>query len=60
VKCEAQVTAIVSDEFYQKTQVMIGEAIAAAELKSMIMEHSAELPVPAPVSAKRKVPNASS
>ena len=40
---EAQLTAIVLDEFYQKTQVMIGEAIAGSELEAMIKAHSSEL-----------------
>jgi len=43
---EAQVTGMVLNEFYEKTQVMIGEAIAGSEVASMIREHSAEL-VPA-------------
>ena len=42
---EAQVTAMVLDEFYQKTQVMIGEAISVSELKAMLKEHASELPV---------------
>jgi hypothetical protein len=41
---EAQLTAAVLDEFYQKTQVMIGEAIAASELAAMLKEHASELP----------------
>jgi hypothetical protein len=41
---EARVTAMVLDEFYQKTQVMIGEAIAASELVAMLKEHASELP----------------
>lgn len=41
---EAQITAIVLDEFYQKTQVMIGEAIAASEVALLMTEHAAELP----------------
>ena len=41
---EAQVTAMVLDEFYQKTQVMIGEAIAVSELDAMLREHSSDLP----------------
>jgi hypothetical protein len=41
---EAQVTAMVLDEFYQKTQVMIGEAISVSELSAMLREHSADLP----------------
>lgn len=40
---EAQVTGMVLDQFYQKTQVMIGEAIASSELAAMIREHSSEL-----------------
>lgn len=42
---EAQVTAMVLKEFYDKTQVMIGEAVAGSELAAMIREHSSELPV---------------
>jgi len=41
---EAQLTAMVLNEFYQKTQVMIGEAIAASELAAMIKEHASNLP----------------
>lgn len=41
---EAQITAAILDEFYQKTQVMIGEAIGASELLAMLKEHSSELP----------------
>jgi S1-C subfamily serine protease len=40
---EAQVTAMVLNEFYQKTQVMIGEAVAGSELAAMINEHSSEV-----------------
>jgi len=53
---EAQVTAMVLDEFYQKTQVMIGEAVAASEVAALLSEHSAELPTidrtPQPASGK--------
>ena len=41
---EAQITAMVLNEFYEKTQVMIGEAIAVSELKNMIKDHAQELP----------------
>jgi len=41
---EAQVTAMVLEEFYEKTQVMIGEAISASELVAVLKEHAAELP----------------
>ena len=41
---EAQLTAAVLDEFYNKTQIDIGEAIAASELKQFMQEHVAELP----------------
>jgi hypothetical protein len=41
---EAQLTAAVLDEFYDKTQVDIGEAIAASELRGCIKDHEAELP----------------
>jgi S1-C subfamily serine protease len=40
---EARVTAMVLDEFYQKTQVMIGEAIAVSELTALMKEKSSEL-----------------
>ncbi|HST79145.1 MAG TPA: serine protease [Verrucomicrobiae bacterium] len=41
---EAQVTGRVLGEFYQKTQVMIGEAVAASEVRALIREHKNELP----------------
>ncbi len=41
---EAQITAAVLEEFYEKTQVMIGEAISASELVAVLKEHAAELP----------------
>jgi S1-C subfamily serine protease len=41
---EAQVTAMVLNEFYEKTQVMIGEAVAGSELAAMMKEHTSELP----------------
>jgi hypothetical protein len=40
---EAEVTGMVLNEFYQKTQVMIGEAIAGSELAAVIRAHSSEL-----------------
>jgi len=40
---EAEVTGIVLNEFYEKTQVMIGEAIAVSELQAMLKEHSKDL-----------------
>jgi hypothetical protein len=40
---EARVTGWVLDEFYQKTQVMIGEAIAASELTALMKKKSSEL-----------------
>jgi len=40
---ESYITAVVLNEFYQKTQVMIGEAIAGSELAAMMKEHSSEL-----------------
>ncbi len=43
---ESQVTAMVLNEFYEKTQVMIGEAVASSELAAMIKAHSSELPTP--------------
>lgn len=51
---ESQFTAMVLDEFYQKTQVMIGEAISASELRAMLREHSSELPPP----VRNRVPTA--
>ena len=50
---EAQFTAMVLDEFYQKTQVMIGEAVAASEVASFIREHGGELPVTGVISQSR-------
>ena len=41
---EAQVTAMVLEEFYEKTQVMIGEAICGSEVTAMMREHSSDLP----------------
>jgi S1-C subfamily serine protease len=40
---EAQITAMVLQESYDKTQAMIGEAIAGSELAAMINEKSADL-----------------
>jgi hypothetical protein len=34
------------DEFYQKTQVMIGEAISASEVQDLITEKKKELHLP--------------
>jgi hypothetical protein len=45
---ESQLTADILDQFYQKTQVMIGEAIGASELTAFIKEHSSELPSTTP------------
>ncbi len=54
---EAQVTGMVLNEFYQKTQVTIGEAVAGSELGAMIREHSSELPsrTPPPVKSVKPV-----
>jgi len=41
---DAEVTGLVLNEFYEKTQVMIGEAVAGSELAAMIKEHSSEIP----------------
>jgi S1-C subfamily serine protease len=41
---EAQITAMVLNEFYEKTQVMIGEAIAVSELTKLIKDNSQDLP----------------
>jgi hypothetical protein len=41
---ETRVTGFVLNEFYEKTQVMIGEAVASSELAAMMKEHSSELP----------------
>jgi len=41
---ESYFTGVVLDEFYQKTQVMIGEAIASSEVAAMMKDHSSELP----------------
>jgi S1-C subfamily serine protease len=43
---ESQLTASILNEFYQKTQVMIGEAISASELRAFIHEKNSELPPP--------------
>jgi hypothetical protein len=40
---EAFVTAMVLNEFYQKIQVMIGEAVAGSEVETVIKAHSSEL-----------------
>ncbi len=40
---ESQVTAMILDEFYKKTQIMIGEAICASELTAMLKEHKQDL-----------------
>jgi S1-C subfamily serine protease len=40
---EARLTAMVLDEFYQKTQVMIGEAVAGSEVAATMKEHASEL-----------------
>jgi hypothetical protein len=55
---EAQITGMVLDEFYQKTQVMIGEAISGSELAAFISEHSLELSPSntAPTSGTNKTP----
>jgi Trypsin-like peptidase domain len=44
---ESQINAAVLDEFYQTTQVMIGEAISSSELKKNIHAHASEIDVPA-------------
>jgi S1-C subfamily serine protease len=41
---DLQVIGSILDEFYQKTQVMIGEAVSASELRAMLREHSSDLP----------------
>src|ERR1022692_4771084 len=53
---EAQVTGMVLNEFYQKTQVTIGEAVAGSELGAMIREHSSELPSRTPPQVKSVKP----
>jgi hypothetical protein len=40
---EAAITAMVLNEFYEKTQVMIGEAIAVSELKGMLRDHARDI-----------------
>jgi hypothetical protein len=42
---EAQITAAILNEFYEKTQVVIGEAVAVSELAALIKEHASELPL---------------
>jgi hypothetical protein len=51
---EAQITAAILGEFYQKTQVMIGEAIGASELIAMLKEHSFEVSTAHPVADTKK------
>jgi len=51
---EAQITAAILDEFYQKTQVMIGEAIAASEVAATLKEHASELPSPPSTAITKK------
>jgi Trypsin-like peptidase domain len=51
---DSQVTSMVLDEFYQKTQIDIGEAIAASELKQFLQEHVGELPFGMPKSVAPK------
>ncbi|MGO4514577.1 serine protease [Terriglobus sp. 2YAB30_2] len=48
---EAQLTAAVLDEFYNKTQIDIGEAITASELRQFMQEHVADLPAGMPKAA---------
>lgn len=40
---DTQVVGMMLDEFYQKTQVMIGEAISVSELRKYIVENAAGL-----------------
>jgi S1-C subfamily serine protease len=44
---DQQVVGIILEEFYQKTQVMIGEAISASELRHFLAEKKTELSLPA-------------
>jgi S1-C subfamily serine protease len=44
-RSEAQITAMVLQDFYYKTQVEIGEAISAKDINASIKEHMAELPI---------------
>jgi len=53
---EAKLTALVLNEFYQKTQVMIGEAIAASEVRAMMALHASELPTSASTETVAKKP----
>ena len=39
---EGQITAMILEEFYQKTQIMIGEAISASEV-AVLLKHKQEL-----------------
>jgi hypothetical protein len=43
---DAQVIGMMLEEFYQKTQVMIGEAISASELRAFLAEKSRDLGLP--------------
>jgi len=46
---DEQVVGMILEEFYQKTQVMIGEAISASELRSFLAEKSKDLGLPSAV-----------
>jgi hypothetical protein len=56
---EPQITGAILDQFYQKTQVLIGEAIGASELQAFIREHRADLPVAVTASRKKSPRHAS-
>jgi hypothetical protein len=43
---DAQVVGMILEEFYKKTQVMIGEAISVSELRDFIAEKRKELALP--------------
>jgi S1-C subfamily serine protease len=45
-KSEAQIVASILQEFYDGTQVMIGEAISASELRALLAQKEAELRMP--------------
>jgi hypothetical protein len=56
---ESLVTAMVLDKFYQKPQVMTGEAIAGSELAAMLKEQGKDA-APFLNRVRRDVPHATS
>jgi hypothetical protein len=54
---DQQVVGMMLEEFYQKTQVMIGEAISVSELRKFLAEKSTEFDLPAPVVRSAQAPH---